>query len=327
VKAKLNGLHQVKSALNNSYARPIETPLPHIRPANETCYTCHWPEKDFGDVELTRTYFMTDEENSPWTTRMLVHVGGGQEGGGPAHGIHWHAVSSNRVEYIATDDKRLKIPWVRVTDPQGKSTVYKTNDEDAAIDDATIAAAKPRLMTCTDCHNRPAHQFQSPARAMDKALAAGRVDPSIESIKANGVAALIGKYETEAEALAGIAAKLKEEYPEGGKNVERSIAAIQEVYKQNFFPEMKVSWRAYPDHIGHFDTQGCIRCHDGKHVNEKGTAIRSECNLCHTIFAQGPARTLENFSSGGLEFKHPEDIDEEWKTSNCSECHEGTSGI
>ncbi|MFT5121888.1 MAG: hypothetical protein ACI97B_000513 [Verrucomicrobiales bacterium] len=327
VKAKLNGLHQVHSVLTDSFARPIETPLPHINPPEETCYNCHWPEKEIGDVAVSHTYFMSDKKNTPWTTSMLVHVGGGGGKNGPAHGIHWHAVSSNKVEYIATDPKRLEIPWVRVTDPNGNETVYHTNEKDAALTKEAILAAQPREMTCTDCHNRPAHQFKAPAMAMDHAMARGQIDPGIPSIKAKGVAALIAEYATEAEALAGIQTALTEAYPDGAPTLARSIAAIQQIYQQNFFPEMKADWRAYPEHNGHMISPGCIRCHDGNHVSDTGKTIRKDCNLCHTFIAQGPGSQLENYSSGGLEYKHPEDIDEEWKSSKCNDCHEGTAGI
>jgi mono/diheme cytochrome c family protein len=35
--------------------------------------------------------------------------------------------------------------------------------------------------------------------------------------------------------------------------------------------------------VGHKDSPGCFRCHDGKHLNADQEAIRLECNLCHSI--------------------------------------------
>ena len=75
VKAKLNGLYQVYSTMFNKFNRPIPAPVHNLRPAKETCYECHWPEKFFGANELKRTYFRADEENSPWTIQMLLKVG------------------------------------------------------------------------------------------------------------------------------------------------------------------------------------------------------------------------------------------------------------
>jgi mono/diheme cytochrome c family protein len=49
------------------------------------------------------------------------------------------------------------------------------------------------------------------------------------------------------------------------------------------FPEQNSDWTTHPNNIGHKDSPGCFRCHDGKHLNAAGEAIRLECNLCHSI--------------------------------------------
>ena len=52
--------------------------------------------------------------------------------------------------------------------------------------------------------------------------------------------------------------------------------------------------------------------------------IFNDCHLCHRILAQGPPDRM-SFTSGseGLDFVHPEDIDEAWKEMGCYECHTG----
>ena len=105
--------------------------------------------------------------------------------------------------------------------------------------------------------------------------------------------------------------------------MEKAIATVQRIYSQNIFPEMKVSWEEYPDHIGHMITPGCFRCHNGDHQNEQGKTISRDCDSCHTIIAQGPGRDITSINTGGLPFKHPEDIEEEWKDSRCDDCHAG----
>ena len=64
------------------------------------------------------------------------------------------------------------------------------------------------------------------------------------------------------------------EYPNVAKAYEQRVRpAVEEIkrtYHQNFFPEMKVSWQAYPDNLGHKEFPGCFRCHDGKHVTNRG---------------------------------------------------------
>jgi nitrate/TMAO reductase-like tetraheme cytochrome c subunit len=322
-KSKLNGLYQVYSTIFNKYNRPIPAPVHNLRPAQETCYTCHWPEKFFGAVEFKRTYFRADEENTPWTIQMLMKVGGGDSTHGRAEGIHWHMASENRIEYIATDDKRLEIPWVRVTDREGTQTVYQTRDKGKQLTPEAIASAEIRTMDCIDCHNRPTHQFHSPERALNEALTAGLIDPSLPEIKLNGIEVLTADYATEEEALSAIQAQLAEAYPDGGPGVQQAITSVQRIYSQNMFPEMKVNWEEYPDHIGHMITPGCFRCHNGDHENAQGQVISRDCDSCHSIIAQGPGQVINTVNTGGLEFIHPEDIDEEWKESRCDDCHTG----
>ena len=323
VKSKINGLYQVYSVMFNKYSRPIPAPVHNLRPAKETCYECHWPEKFFGATELKRTYFRSDEENSPWTIQMLLKVGGGNPEHHHAQGIHWHVTGGNKIEYIAADEKRLEIPWVRMTDEEGKVTIFETKDESARLTPEQIAAAEIRTMDCIDCHNRPTHQYHSPERALNDAMTSGRLDPTIPEIKANGIEVLTGDYETEEEALEAIESALSDAYPEETPQTRKAIDVIKQLYSQNIFPEMKVSWEEYPDHIGHMITPGCFRCHNGEHETEAGQVISRECNNCHTIIAQGPGREIRSINTGGLEFEHPEDIGDEWKETSCDECHTG----
>ena len=85
---------------------------------------------------------------------------------------------------------------------------------------------------------------------------------------------------------------------------------------------MRVTWEAYPDHIGHLESNGCFRCHSGTHKTNKGKVISKDCNLCHSIVAQGkPSEWQLGTIQDKLEFRHPKDIGDVWKTSFCSECH------
>jgi hypothetical protein len=44
--------------------------------------------------------------------------------------------------------------------------------------------------------------------------------------------------------------------------------------------------------------------------------------LCHSINAQGNPGNMEYSSSNQpIEFKHPVDIDDAWRTEACSSCH------
>jgi len=324
VKSKISGLYQVYSVLFDKFDRPIKTPVENLRPAKETCMTCHWPTKFFGAVLRKWTYYLSDEENSPWTTKMLLNIGGGDPAKGPIHGIHWHTEGVNTVEYIATDPKRMVIPWVRVTDQFGKVKVFQTKDKGIRLTDEQIATIPRRRMDCMDCHNRPSHQIWSPNAALDVAISAGRIDSSIPSIKLNAAELLAAEYQTEAEALAAIDGKLRKEYKDDPR-LDATVQEIQSIYSLNFFPEMKVRWDVVPNHVGHKITPGCFRCHDDEHVSDDGEKISKDCNLCHTILAQGKGTELPQFTSSGLEFVHPDPDDEDgdWKDDRCDTCHTG----
>jgi hypothetical protein len=116
-----------------------------------------------------------------------------------------------------------------------------------------------------------------------------------------------------------------ENFPEvsSGKGdlIAQASEELQTQFRRNFFPSMKVSWRAYPNNIGHQTALGCFRCHDGKHVSSTGKVISKDCNSCHTILYQGREPVPTTMNAGGLEFIHPEDIGDSWKDTNCSDCH------
>jgi len=323
VKSKLTGLYQVYAVLFNKYDRPIKAPVHSLRPAKDTCEACHWPQKFFGAVLRTWTYFLPDEANSPWTVKMLVNIGGGSPEHGRVNGVHWHMNEVNTIEYIATDEKRLVIPWMRVTNQDGDVTVYKTEDEDIALTEGEITTLPKRTMDCIDCHNRPTHQYKSPNESLDMALLAGTLDASMPELKYAAGELLADTYETEAEALEAIETGLRKRYASHA-GLEQAIQTLTAIYQRNFFPEMKVRWEEYPNHIGHKITPGCFRCHDGKHVSETGERISRDCTVCHTILAQGPGTELNEMASAGLAFQHPEDIDGEWKTERCDTCHTGS---
>ncbi len=68
-----------------------------------------------------------------------------------------------------------------------------------------------------------------------------------------------------------------------------------------------------------------MRCHEGNHESEDGLKISHDCTTCHAILSLSLNGEKEmSTTSDGLEFKHPEDIDEAWKEIGCYECHDGT---
>ena len=324
VRSKLSGTYQVYATMADKYPRPIPTPVKNLRPAQETCEECQWPKKFVGNLDRTYNYYLQDATNTPYSIRLALKVGGGDPTHGPVGGIHWHMNVGNKIEYVASDEARQTIPWVRMTDAQGAVTVFKsasfTND---------INALNVRTMDCVDCHNRPAHSFASPENAVDLAITLNHIDRSLPYVKTNAIDVLIKPYTTETEALQNIATTLKARYATNDQAaVTGTIAALQQIYQDNFFPEMKSSWKVYPNNIGHKDWPGCFRCHDGKHTTGDGkrTIKANDCNACHTILAQGSGAKLEQLSALGQKFAHPGDPDIYDPAFQCTDCHQEKAG-
>lgn len=326
VKAKVSGSYQLYAVAFDKYPRPVPTPIKNLRPAQETCEQCHWPEKFVGNLERTYNYYLTDQTNTPFSVRVLMKVGGGDPTHGPVGGIHWHMNVGKKTQYIAAkqengawvkDETRQSIPWVRTVDEQGVVTEFRkknfTNE---------IAGFEIRTMDCMDCHNRPAHRYKSPSEAVDLAISLGAIDRGLDWIKSNALYTLTRSYTNETEALQSIATYLSAQYPNEPR-VRPAIAAVQKIYSENFFPEMKANWSVYPDNIGHMEWPGCFRCHDGLHKTNDGkqSVKASDCNTCHTILAQGSGADLERLSPAGMKFAHPGD--ELDANPTCNECHSG----
>src|SRR5215470_2775910 len=116
VKSKLSGARQVFKTALNTFPRPIPTPVHNLRPAAETCETCHWPKKFFGAQLKVFNHFSSDEKNTPRQIRLLIKTGGGDPTTGEPEGIHWHMNISNEISYVSTDEQRQTIPYVHVRD-------------------------------------------------------------------------------------------------------------------------------------------------------------------------------------------------------------------
>jgi hypothetical protein len=323
VRSKFSGMYQVYAVATNSFPRPIPVPVKNLRPARETCEECHWPEKFHGATELFHKHHATDEANTPWSIRMLIKVGGANPIHGPVGGIHWHMIVANKIEYIPADDSRQTIPWVRITNrSEGRVAVYESEGNKLKPEEK---ADSIRVLDCIDCHNRPTHIFQSPDQALDIALWLNRIDPSIPDIKMKAAKALVGSIAapSQDEGIRQVAETLQKEYSdfEYPQKVRQAVAETQEIYRNNFFPEMKTSWKERPDNIGHRMWPGCFRCHDGSHFTKDSHVISKECNACHTILSQGHEPASNAVDLAGLEFEHPGgEISE---GTLCSECHTG----
>jgi hypothetical protein len=289
---KLNGARQLVHLVTNNYPRPIPSPVFNLRPARETCQMCHTAEKFHGDKVAVVPDYASDEANTNNSTKMTLHVGGGRPEFGMGAGIHWHSNPQNEIEFVATDEQRQQIPYVRLKDATGTVREFRA----PGVTDAQIAAGERRRMDCVDCHNRPTHAFfASPERAVDAAFARGAMPGDLPFARREAVAALKATYPDAAAADRAIAERLRAFYAEAGEppaksgsggrgpKVEQLVRAAQFLYTRSVFPKMNVTWGTHPDNLGHTDAPGCFRCHDGEHKTADGQEIRQDCEMCHAI--------------------------------------------
>jgi nitrate/TMAO reductase-like tetraheme cytochrome c subunit len=288
------------------YNRPLAAST--LRPARDSCEGCHWPDVVHNDSVRTRFRYDTDAKSSETRTRLLVHTGGGEARDKATRGIHWH-IGMN-VEYVSDDVQKRTIPWVRVTDKDGKTTTYY--DAASKVARAEMDKKPKRRMDCIDCHNAAGHPFVNPSDRVDTALQEGRIDRSLPSIKARALAiidkasALHGPIDEQIPKFREIiaeAAPKGEQKPEVKKAEDAFAKTMLDILKLSEFEAKDLTWKSFPNHVGHKDFAGCFRCHDGKHFNEKGEAIRLQCTLCHDlpqVVREDGARSVPSTVAPGL---------------------------
>jgi len=292
VRSKLSGLRQVAAVGLHTYSRPIPSPVKYLRPARETCEQCHWPQRFSGDKFLVRTSYKDDEKNTPQTDVLLLKVGGRTWQG--SVGIHGHHLSeTERIRYISTDPERQTIPVVYLTDDSGKTTEFVSSD--AKLPKEQLDKGEHRTMDCVDCHNRPTHEFDLPENAVDKQMSLGHINPELPFIRKKAVEVLKVNYPTREVARQSIANELnnfyRTNYPQIYQTrrtlVQEAGDEVIAIYLRNIFPDMRLTWGSHPNNLGHNDSPGCFRCHDGSHTSADGRTISNDCSACHEVLASG----------------------------------------
>jgi hypothetical protein len=288
------------------YHRPMTATT--LRPARDSCEGCHWPSVDHDDKIRTKVHYDTDAKNTESRTRLTIHTGSGVAREKATRGIHWHV--DQNVEYVTDDVQKRTIPWVRITDKDGKTTTYV--DAASKLLAADLDKATKQKMECADCHNAAGHPFVNPADRVDEAIAEGRIDRSLPSIKARALAIidkaapLHGPLDEQIPKFQQIIADAapKGDLKPAQKAAEAQFAATMlDILELSEFEAKDLTWKSFPNHVGHKDFAGCFRCHDGKHFNEKGEAIRLQCTLCHDIpqvAIEGTVKTVASTVAPGM---------------------------
>jgi len=328
IRAKISGMRQLYKSTIGSYETPIPTPLTNLRPAAQTCERCHWPQKFYTNRMRNEKYYLSDSANTEWNVILNMKIGASHQALGNTEGIHWHINPDIEIQY-KSDLKRNNIYWIKKTNKKtGAAIIYK--DDEVKVNYDSLNKAESRNMDCMDCHNRPSHEFMTPSKYVNYLFASKKIPVSIPWLKSASMDALKVPYNKTDAAIEGIKSSIlgfyKEKYPKVYKKsyqeVSNAIAEIERLYLLNTFPEMNVNFSKFPRHIGHLETNGCFRCHNGRYKSSTGVVISKDCNLCHTIIGQGKQDSIKYSGvNSSLEFIHPIDIGEAWKDMNCMDCH------
>ena len=327
---KSQALHEIYYMTFSLYEYPIRAKA--LRPARDTCEKCHLPETFTNDSLRTIKHFAADEDNTASTIYLILKTGGGDKRQGLGKGIHWHIM--NKVEFYAADPLNQEIPYVRAYNDDGTFTEY--TDVESGFDPATVDESKLKQIDCTTCHNRVTHNFENPADSVDDAMSRGVIDPSIPSIRQKALNTLTVKWITRDDAVKAISAiegdyksNLSEYYGQNSDKIQKAVTEIQAIYDRTVFLDQKVDWTTHPNNLGHINSPGCFRCHDGKHLDAENKAVRLECNLCHSIPIVSDSKDLVTnieINSGGVE---PEShLNPNWISLHnqsmdptCAQCH------
>ena len=294
IKSKLDGTRQLAGVLLDNYARPIQTPIHNMRPAEQICGECHSEESYLGQRVKVFNRYDSDEHNTKTVSIVNLRLGKKDDGSESIRGIHWHSNEGQELRYWSADSKREQVIRVELVEADGTTRVWNRLGFEGEVH-GDQGDEHVRVMDCVDCHNRPTHEFLSPDRVIDELLEAGTIDPEIPWIRSLGYEVLTQNYKTDVEAMEGIA-RLAELYQTQHSEVwsfyrepiMNAIEALQELHAIYVYPEMKIEWNTYPSRIGHPTayTNGCFRCHDGAMVNSIGEQITSDCRACHFVLAE-----------------------------------------
>jgi hypothetical protein len=325
---KLRGTRELFDYIFDKYPRPIPTPIEDLRPAEAVCEHCHGPKYQINQRLESRTYFLTDKQNTRGTINLLLRMGKVELTTQKPPRMHWHTSTTEEIVYAATDKGRTVIPWIRVKRLDGKERIYRSIE--SKMSDTEAVKYGLRRMDCINCHNRQGHPFNPSNVILNRLLTLQLVDHDLPEIKRVAIQALDAEYTSQEDAQKRIEATVRDfyktTYPAIFSNKDAAIAsaieALKVAYARNYDPHMKVSWKNFPNNQGHLYSPGCFRCHDGKHRSDDGMVLSRDCSLCHLLIERaGEKGGPESAVFQIMKYPHPVDIGDAWKGMLCHECH------
>ena len=281
VHAKLAGVRQLVSRRDRPVSATDSAGVADMRPARETCGNCHWPGRAIRRSSSASCASTPTTKPTPETDDGAADARG--RAGQPTsrgRAIHWHADPARSHRVRATDAERQTIPYVRVTDEKGKVKEYVAEGRNREA----IAAGERRD---DGLHRLP--QRRGASHLADRR--AGRRSrpspphgqPRTAVCPARKCPAREGDYPSQERGWrksrrdCGASITAERRRRRGGRT---DVGAVQELYRRNVFPVMKVTCGSYPEQPGHITSNGCFRCHDGRAAKD-GSKISGDCESCH----------------------------------------------
>ena len=285
VHAKMAGMKQLVGVTFNTFPRPILAPLSELRPARATCEECHAPKRYIGDKLLVKTTFASDEKNAMTKTMLVLHLGG-VDSLSHLSGIHGHHLTN--IQYTVHRQRKPDHPLRQCPRPQRH--LHRVHQHRLQRAPSKASSAPWIAWTATTRQPTP---IQTAEDAVDESMANGTPDPALPFVHKQGLLLIQAKYGSQEEAAtkikAGLESFYRSQYPAiwsaHQAQVDQAADVLTTIYKQNVFPEMKVTWGTYPNNIGHNNFPGCFRCHDGNHTTKDGKTITNDCAACHNLLA------------------------------------------
>lgn len=261
----------------------------------DTCQGCHKQDTHNYNLIKTEKLYATDETNSErrltLTMRGIGRIFGGQK---DQLGMNWH--SSGNVKYVAADIHNQQIELVEATKPDGTVVTYR--NVKPTMSDEDVAATELKTMSCMDCHNRAGHPFRDPETVIDAAFAAGELNPELPYVKSYILKLLETPVDSKEDALEKVSHAYEDyaaqypgsvtSYPEASADAKEFIEERQEfladLMVSSEFPTAEdVTWKSFPDNLGHKNFPGCFRCHGGRMQTAEATPIPVNCSTCHAV--------------------------------------------
>jgi hypothetical protein len=328
-------------SIMTGWERP--TWAPSLSGVGNTCEGCHAKDTHKFNILASELRYAADEDNTE-TRLTLVKRNVGRFFGREKDrlGMNWHA--GGNVRFLASDPQKQDIQYVEATLPGGEVVTYK--DVKATMSDADIAAAELTTMTCMDCHNRAGHPFRDPETVIDAAFASGELNPKLPYVKQYILTLLDTQVENRDDALEkvshawdGYAESYPQIYDQLPEEAEQARAFIEE--RQEFladlmvsseFPEAEdVTWRSFPDNLGHKNFPGCFRCHSGALQQASGEPIPVNCSTCHSLPLVTRQDKIPGYYTALLDMRKPRSHrSPDWMAKHsdylgdegCASCHE-----